>query len=377
MEPLNVHRINQDFKASISKNKVRKKWNWYARFVLARFLLPMGRMMRPQARLLGVRSNCYVPPVCYRTRSDTLDMRTTQTRIDFHVVEVASESKKLMLLVLTHVTWIKLIQDPCNKVCHISDILQNWPQSSTTSKRIDWATRGVLTPLKNKWELWLTSMYQHRLFLLEKDARSSTTDAAKRQHPPRPHRRRHKHQGTRENNQTISRRSKYGSVTNDHWDRRWRVRIPTSLPLFLSLSESLLDTRETNPPSLNLTTATRVHLVEPQWNPAVESQAIGRALRLGQTRTVTIIRYVMERTIEEVCIPSNQSVYEWIVLCICFVVESTEYGYRYGYIEILLIRGYDDRLSNRARSWNCNSRSWRWKRVMGTGMGVRGLCWRD
>lgn len=51
---------------------------------------------------------------------------------------------------------------------------------------------------------------------------------------------------------------------------------------------------------LNLTAATRVHLLEPQWNPAIEAQAIGRALRLGQTRTVTIIRYVMEKTIEEV-----------------------------------------------------------------------------
>ena len=52
--------------------------------------------------------------------------------------------------------------------------------------------------------------------------------------------------------------------------------------------------------SLNLTAANRVYLLEPQWNPAIEAQAIGRALRLGQKRTVTIIRYVMEKTIEEV-----------------------------------------------------------------------------
>lgn len=54
-------------------------------------------------------------------------------------------------------------------------------------------------------------------------------------------------------------------------------------------------------PRLNgLTVANRVHLLEPQWNPAVENQAIGRVLRLGQERKVTIIRYAVEKTIEEV-----------------------------------------------------------------------------
>ncbi|KAL9064865.1 MAG: hypothetical protein Q9161_008607 [Pseudevernia consocians] len=62
----------------------------------------------------------------------------------------------------------------------------------------------------------------------------------------------------------------------------------------------LLMTTGTGAVGLNLTAATRVHLVEPQWNPAVEAQAIGRAVRLGQTRKVTVIRYVMEKTIEEV-----------------------------------------------------------------------------
>jgi hypothetical protein len=32
----------------------------------------------------------------------------------------------------------------------------------------------------------------------------------------------------------------------------------------------------------------------------VEEQAIGRALRMGQTRTVTVIRYSMNKTVEEV-----------------------------------------------------------------------------
>ncbi len=43
-----------------------------------------------------------------------------------------------------------------------------------------------------------------------------------------------------------------------------------------------------------------MHIVEPQWNPSVEEQAVARALRMGQTREVTIVRYVMEKTVERV-----------------------------------------------------------------------------
>lgn len=50
----------------------------------------------------------------------------------------------------------------------------------------------------------------------------------------------------------------------------------------------------------NLTVANRVHLLEPQWNPSVESQAIGRGLRQGQDKHVYVSRYIMKGTIEEV-----------------------------------------------------------------------------
>ncbi|KAJ6104356.1 helicase [Penicillium sp. IBT 18751x] len=52
---------------------------------------------------------------------------------------------------------------------------------------------------------------------------------------------------------------------------------------FDSVSERivLLLTIGTGAVGLNLTSATRVHILEPQWNPMVEQQAIGRALRLG------------------------------------------------------------------------------------------------
>ncbi|KAK7973120.1 SNF2 family N-terminal domain-containing protein [Apiospora saccharicola] len=50
---------------------------------------------------------------------------------------------------------------------------------------------------------------------------------------------------------------------------------------------------------LTLTVADKVHIVEPQWNPSVEEQDIGRALRMGQQRNVTIYKYIAKRTVEE------------------------------------------------------------------------------
>jgi hypothetical protein len=51
--------------------------------------------------------------------------------------------------------------------------------------------------------------------------------------------------------------------------------------------------------SLNLTAANRVFIVEPQWNPSVEKQAIARALRLGQGQSVLVTRYITNRTVEQ------------------------------------------------------------------------------
>ena len=52
--------------------------------------------------------------------------------------------------------------------------------------------------------------------------------------------------------------------------------------------------------SLNLTAASRVYIMEPQWNPTVERQAIGRTVRLGQEKQVVVVRYIMRNTVEEV-----------------------------------------------------------------------------
>jgi SNF2 family DNA or RNA helicase len=50
---------------------------------------------------------------------------------------------------------------------------------------------------------------------------------------------------------------------------------------------------------LNLTTANKVFMMEPQFNPAAEAQAVDRVHRLGQDREVTIKRFIMDRSFEE------------------------------------------------------------------------------
>ncbi|CEO59986.1 hypothetical protein PMG11_04632 [Penicillium brasilianum] len=49
---------------------------------------------------------------------------------------------------------------------------------------------------------------------------------------------------------------------------------------------------------VDLTIASSVHLVEPQWNPMVEAQAVDRVHRIGQYRNVTITRYFVTESIE-------------------------------------------------------------------------------
>ncbi|KAF9546609.1 hypothetical protein EC957_009532 [Mortierella hygrophila] len=50
---------------------------------------------------------------------------------------------------------------------------------------------------------------------------------------------------------------------------------------------------------LNLTSAQRVYLMDPHWNPSVESQAIDRIHRLGQTKPVDVVRFIIKESIEE------------------------------------------------------------------------------
>ncbi|KAF2154279.1 hypothetical protein K461DRAFT_239784 [Myriangium duriaei CBS 260.36] len=49
---------------------------------------------------------------------------------------------------------------------------------------------------------------------------------------------------------------------------------------------------------LNLTAASRVYVMEPQFNPGVEMQAVDRVHRLGQTRKVQIVKFIMADSFE-------------------------------------------------------------------------------
>ncbi|KAI1629297.1 SNF2 family N-terminal domain-containing protein [Exophiala viscosa] len=61
----------------------------------------------------------------------------------------------------------------------------------------------------------------------------------------------------------------------------------------------LLMTTGTGAYGLNLTVANRIFILEPQWNPSIEDQAIARAQRLLQEHSVHVIRYVVRGTVEE------------------------------------------------------------------------------
>ncbi|PVH75486.1 hypothetical protein DL98DRAFT_644012, partial [Cadophora sp. DSE1049] len=62
----------------------------------------------------------------------------------------------------------------------------------------------------------------------------------------------------------------------------------------------LLMTLGTGAVGLNLAVASHIYILEPQWNPFIEFQAMARAQRIGQTQQVVVIRYIMENTIEQV-----------------------------------------------------------------------------
>ncbi|KAF0713731.1 hypothetical protein AaE_011722 [Aphanomyces astaci] len=50
---------------------------------------------------------------------------------------------------------------------------------------------------------------------------------------------------------------------------------------------------------LNITEASQVFLLDPWWNTAIETQAIDRVFRLGQTRPVHVFKFVVANSIEE------------------------------------------------------------------------------
>ncbi|WPB02166.1 uncharacterized protein RHO25_006800 [Cercospora beticola] len=61
---------------------------------------------------------------------------------------------------------------------------------------------------------------------------------------------------------------------------------------------ALLMTIGTGGLGLTINAASRVYILEPQWNPSVEDQAIGRVVRLGQDKPITVIRYIVKDSVE-------------------------------------------------------------------------------
>lgn len=58
---------------------------------------------------------------------------------------------------------------------------------------------------------------------------------------------------------------------------------------------------------LNLTAAEYVYLLDPWWNPAVETQAVDRTHRIGQTRSVFAYRIIARDTVEEKVLALQES----------------------------------------------------------------------
>lgn len=50
---------------------------------------------------------------------------------------------------------------------------------------------------------------------------------------------------------------------------------------------------------INLTAASRVYLMEPWWNPAIEEQAMDRVYRIGQTEEVKVVKMIARDSIDE------------------------------------------------------------------------------
>lgn len=59
----------------------------------------------------------------------------------------------------------------------------------------------------------------------------------------------------------------------------------------------LVTSLKTSGEGLNLSVASSVIIVDPDWNPTIEQQGIDRSHRFGQLREVSIYRVAVEKTI--------------------------------------------------------------------------------
>ena len=145
---------------------------------------------------------------------------------------------------------------------------------------------------------------QRGFLLLEDDTRHSGRRSESTEHLVPAGRRRRDTQETEHDPSRLSKQDCCQGSPHDVLYRWCWVRTRVTALLATSWTKRNWRVLETNKGyhfSLNgLTVANRIHILEPQWNPAVENQAIGRVLRLDQQRKVTILRYAMRKSIEEV-----------------------------------------------------------------------------
>jgi SNF2 family DNA or RNA helicase len=66
-------------------------------------------------------------------------------------------------------------------------------------------------------------------------------------------------------------------------------------------------TLKTGGVGLNLTAADTIFIYDPWWNKTVENQAVDRAYRLGQDRTVFAYKLIMKDSIEEKILKLQES----------------------------------------------------------------------
>ncbi|MCS7085813.1 MAG: DEAD/DEAH box helicase, partial [Bacteroidia bacterium] len=93
----------------------------------------------------------------------------------------------------------------------------------------------------------------------------------------------------------IKERIKFGFLSGDTKDRESEVRrFQTD-----DQTNVFLVSLKAGGVGLNLTAARYVLLVDPWWNPAVEMQAISRAHRIGQDRSVFVYKFISKDSIEE------------------------------------------------------------------------------
>ncbi|RYG51691.1 DEAD/DEAH box helicase, partial [archaeon] len=94
------------------------------------------------------------------------------------------------------------------------------------------------------------------------------------------------------------RRVKFVRIDGDMSNIDERRRIVTRFNCEPSISVFLLTTG-VGALGLTLTSANRVIIFDPSWNPAIETQAVDRAYRVGQTQDVITYRLIAAGTVEE------------------------------------------------------------------------------